>query len=177
MLLTAGLPERVRSLVTGPSEAGAWINVRYPSLSAKNSKNGYNTLMAEPSIFTKIINGEIPCHKVYEDEKTFAFLDIYPVQPGQVLVVPKNQVGFVWDLEQDEYQALMATVQKVGQRLREMYPEASRVGVMIEGLDVADHAHIKVFPFSTAEEYRNVPDTNKEPDHAALAELAKRLAF
>ena len=52
------------------------------------------------SVFTKIIKGEIPCHKVYEDDKTFVFLDIHPIQPGQVLVVPKKQIGFVWDTGQ-----------------------------------------------------------------------------
>lgn len=131
----------------------------------------------EPSLFTKIINGEIPCHKVYEDDKTFVFLDIHPIQPGQVLVVPKRQVNFVWDVENEEYHALMETVRKVGQRIREVFPEKSRVGVMIEGLDIHNHAHIKVFPFSNAEEYRHVPDADKEPDHAALAEIAKKLAF
>ncbi|MCA9332599.1 HIT family protein [Candidatus Saccharibacteria bacterium] len=131
----------------------------------------------QDSIFSKIIRGDIPCHKVYEDDKTFAFLDIHPIQPGHVLVVPKNQVGFVWDMESQDYQALMKTVQKVGSRLREVMAEKDRVGVMIEGLDVADHAHVKVFPFSTAEEYRNVPDMGIEPDHEALAEIAKKLAF
>jgi histidine triad (HIT) family protein len=133
--------------------------------------------MHEPSIFTKIINGEVPCHKVYEDEYSFVFMDIHPIQPGQVLVVPKKQVGFIWDLAAADYQGLMRAVQKVGQRLRIMYPGAKRVGVMIEGLEVDDHAHIKVFPFSTAEQYRHVPDAFAEPDHAALAETAKKLAF
>lgn len=133
--------------------------------------------MSEPSIFTQIINGDIPSHKIYEDEKTLAFLDIHPITEGHVLVVPKNQANFVWDLDDDDYQALMATVQKVGRRLREVYPEKTRVGVMIEGLDVDDHAHIKVFPFSTEAEYRNVPDMTAEPDHSALAAVAEKLAF
>lgn len=133
--------------------------------------------MQEPSIFTKIIRGEIPSHKIYEDERTFAFLDIHPIQPGQVLVVPKVQVGFVWDLETDDYQAVMATVQKVGQRLREVFPEKKRVGVIVEGLDVEDHAHVKVFPFSGDQEFRYIPDMTSEPDHESLAALAARLAF
>lgn len=136
----------------------------------------YNQRMQEPSLFTKIIGGEIPSHKIYEDEYTYAFLDIYPIQPGQVLVVPKRQVAFVWDLEQSEYQALMATVQKVGRRLREVFSEKDRVGVMIEGLDVVDHAHVKVFPFSKGE-YRQLPDMGQEPDHEALAALAEKLRF
>ncbi len=132
--------------------------------------------MSEPSIFTKIINGEIPCHKVYEDDDTFVFMDIHPIQPGQVLVVPKKQVGFVWDMESDDYQSLMATVQHIGKRIREAFPDKKRVAVMIEGLDVADHAHVKVFPFSTPDEFRHAPDQNTEPDHAALAEIAAKIA-
>lgn len=128
----------------------------------------------QESIFTKIIKGEIPCHKVYEDADTFAFLDIHPIQPGHVLVVPKKQVGFIWDLEAADYQALMAAVQKVGRRLRDVL-DRQRVGVMIEGLDVADHAHVKVFPFDTEREFRASPDMEAEPDHPALAEMAARL--
>jgi histidine triad (HIT) family protein len=109
-----------------------------------------------------------------EDAHTFAFLDIHPIQPGQVLVVPKKQVGFVWDMESDDYQALMAAVQRVGRRLRDVLGR-KRVGVMIEGLEVADHAHVKVFPFDTEQEYRSTPDLSVEPDHTALAAMAKRL--
>lgn len=130
----------------------------------------------EDSIFTKIINGEIPCHKIFEDEKTFAFLDIHPVTTGQVLVVPKKQVPFVWDLEPSDYQAVMTTVQKIGQRLRDAFPDKQRVGVMIEGCDVADHAHIKVFPFDRGE-YRNVPDMEHASDNDELAALAEKLKF
>lgn len=129
------------------------------------------------SIFTKIINGEIPCHKIYEDDQTFAFLDIHPIQPGQVLVVPKAQVGFVWELDPLPYQALMTTVQKVGQRLQAVFPAKARVGVIIEGLDVVDHAHVKVFPFDNDQDFHHVPDMTAEPDHAALAEIAQKLAF
>jgi len=131
----------------------------------------------EESIFTKIVRGEIPSHKIYEDERTLAFLDIHPIQPGHVLVVPKLQVGFVWDLSDEDYQALMTTVQKVGQRLREVFPEKQRIGVMIQGLDVDNHAHVKVFPFDTAEEFYNIPDMTAEPDDNALAEMAQKLSF
>lgn len=129
------------------------------------------------SIFTNIIKGEIPCHKVYEDERTLAFMDIHPIQPGHVLVVPKAQVGFIWDLDDEDYQALMATVQRVGRRIREVFPDKQRVAVIVEGLDVPDHAHVKVFPFSSDAEFRTVPDPSLDPDHAALAALAQKLAF
>jgi diadenosine tetraphosphate (Ap4A) HIT family hydrolase len=67
----------------------------------------------------------------------------------------------------------MLTVKKVGRKIREVFPEKERVGVMIEGLEVTDHAHVKVFPFSSGE-YRNLP-SGDEPDHVALAALADRL--
>lgn len=128
----------------------------------------------QDSIFTKIIKGEIPCHKIYEDERTFAFLDIHPVQPGQVLVVPKSQVAYAWDLEPADYQAVMATAQKVALALRAAYPDKGYVAMHIEGLDVA-HAHLKVFPFNTDEEFRSSPDPSQEPDHQALAAIAKEI--
>lgn len=128
----------------------------------------------EPSIFTKIINGEIPSHKVYEDEKTFAFLDIHPIQPGQVLIVPKRQVEFVWDLDNDDYQALMVAAKKVAQHMRQVFPDKSRIAMHIEGLDVA-HAHLKLFPFNTDAEFRTHPDMDAEPDHEALAKMAERI--
>lgn len=128
------------------------------------------------SIFTKIIKGGIPCHKIYEDDKTLAFLDIHPIQPGHVLVVPKKQVEYVWDLDDEDYQSLMATAKLVAQRLRQVFPEKSRVAMLIEGLDVA-HAHLKIFPFSTDSEFYNKPDMTDEPDHQDLANVANRLAF
>ena len=99
----------------------------------------------QDSVFTKIIKGEIPCHKIYEDEAVFAFLDIHPKQPGHVLVVPKKQVEFVWDLPAQDYAALMAGAQKIGQHIREIL-QPSYVGLMVEGLGVP-HAHVHVFPF------------------------------
>ena len=63
--------------------------------------------MTQESVFTKIIKGEIPSHKIYEDDKTFAFLDIHPVQPGHVLVVPKVQVDNIWNLSDEDYQAVL----------------------------------------------------------------------
>lgn len=131
----------------------------------------------QDSVFTKIIKGELPCHKVYEDDRTLAFMDIHPAQPGHVVVVPKVQVSFVWDLEPDDYQALMSTVQKVGRRLREVFPERQRVGVIVEGLGVKDHAHVNVFPFDTSSELRHLPPPDSEPNHTELAELAERLKF
>lgn len=130
----------------------------------------------EDSIFTKIIKGEIPCHKVYEDDKTIVFLDIHPVQSGMCLVVPKVQVSDFYDLPDDYYLELWATVKKVGKMLSNNFPNKKRIAVQVEGLDV-DHVHVKMFPINTGDEFRSKPDMESEPDHAELAELAKKLAF
>lgn len=129
----------------------------------------------EESIFTKIIKGEIPCHKIYEDEKTLAFLDIKGKQPGHTLVIPKAQIDHLWDLTNDDYEAVMNTTKKVAIRIRQVLSPV-RVGVKIMGEGVP-HAHVHLIPFNTIEEYRSSPDMSLEPDHEALAEMAKNLAF
>lgn len=129
----------------------------------------------EDSIFTKIIKGEIPCHKVYEDDKTLVFMDINPIRAGHVLVIPKRQVDHLWDLNDGDYQAVMATAKKVAKQMKEVLrPE--RVGVHVAGLEVP-HAHVHLFPFNTMDEFWTRPSTGVKPDHAALAEMAQKLAF
>ncbi len=130
----------------------------------------------EDSIFTKIIKGEIPCYKVYEDDKTLAFLDINPVAEGHTLVVPKAQVEFVWDLKDEDYQAMMATVKKVGLRLREVVGK-KYVGEVVVGIDVP-HAHVHVVAFDRSSEIRRTLDGPGDPaDQATLAAVAKKLRF
>jgi histidine triad (HIT) family protein len=127
------------------------------------------------SIFTKIINGEIPSFKIYEDEFTYAFLDIHPVQPGHVLVVPKQEVKYVWDLEDDQYAKLMVSVKKVAKRIKEVINPAY-VGIKVEGTDVP-HAHVHVIPFSTAAEFSRKVDKSLPQDNKKLEETASRLQF
>jgi len=124
------------------------------------------------SIFSKIIKGEIPCHKIYEDDKTFAFLEINPKQPGHVLVVPKKQLH-IWDLPDEDYNALMQTVKKVANRIDEIL-KPDRVGLQVVGVHIRDHAHVHVFPFNDMSQYNQEP--KPEPDEK-LAEMAKKLAF
>ena len=69
------------------------------------------------SVFTKIINGEIPCYKIYEDDKTFAFLDIHPETKGHTLVIPKNEVDKLYELPEEDYIALMQTAKKLSQNI------------------------------------------------------------
>lgn len=131
-------------------------------------------------MFTKIIKGEIPAHKIYEDDKTLAFLDIHPLMPGHVLVIPKNQVDHIEDLGQDDYQALYSTVKKVSSRVREIMG-TKRVVTLVMGYDVP-HAHVHVLPSDSGQDFYDaigkVHDAMaKEPDHDQLAKIADRLKF
>lgn len=129
----------------------------------------------EDSIFTKIIKGEIPSHKIYEDEDVIAFLDIHPASEGHTLVVPKKQVEFVWDLDDTEYQALMKSTKAIALHLRNTIG-TPYVGEAIVGTDVP-HAHIHLVPFTHSSEIHaalaNRDDI--EPDHPALAALAEKI--
>lgn len=131
--------------------------------------------MSQDTIFTKIIKGEIPSHKVYEDDLTLAFLDIHPVTAGHTLVIPKKQVEFVWDLDEKDYLAVMDAAKKVALRLREVLG-TKYVGERIVGIDVP-HAHVQLIPFNDVSEYKAPQNMQSEPDHAVLADLAKKLAF
>jgi len=127
----------------------------------------------QDSIFTKIINGEIPSHKIYEDDHVFAFLDIHPLTAGHALVVPKKQVEFVWDLDDETYHALMAACKKLAVRLRDVL-QVPYVGEKIVGVDVP-HAHVHLIPFTNVHEYHQPGDMNSQPDHEQLAALAEKL--
>lgn len=129
----------------------------------------------QDSIFTKIIKGEIPSHKIYEDDHVFAFLDIRPIAPGHVLVVPKVQIPFVWDLADDDYRILMESVKKIALHLRDTLA-VPYVGQQVIGVDVP-HAHVHLIPFTTPAEYHSRPDPVAEPDHGMLAAMADRLKF
>lgn len=132
--------------------------------------------MQPPSIFTRIIRGEIPSHKVYEDEHTLAFLDINPARPGHVLVVPKDEVDRLEDLTDHQYAALNAAVRKVMKRVVEVFGQEYRACLKVEGFDVP-HAHVHVIPCRTAADFWAKPAAGVEPDHKALAKVAAKLAF
>lgn len=97
-----------------------------------------------PSIFTQIINGEIPCYKIYEDDNTFAFLDIHPETKGHTLVVPKLEVDRIYDLPQEDYIALMATVKKLSKHMEDVLGQRTLWKVV--GTDVP-HAHVHLEPY------------------------------
>ncbi len=97
-----------------------------------------------PSIFTKIINGEIPCYKVAEDEQFFAFLDINPNSRGHTLCVPKKETDKLLDLDEPSYMGLMAFARKVGKAIEAAVP-CKRVGMTVIGLEVP-HVHVHLIP-------------------------------
>lgn len=98
------------------------------------------------SIFSKIIAGEIPCYKVAENDRYFAFLDINPVSEGHVLVVPKHEVSYIFDLDDEELAGLHLFTKRVAKGLEKAVP-CKRIGMAVIGLEVP-HAHIHLVPIS-----------------------------
>lgn len=126
-------------------------------------------------ILCKITAGDVPSHRVYEDEKTLAIMDIHPVQDGHVLVFTKKHVEAFEQLEENEFASLMRTVHKVANRVKSVL-NPPKVGVIIEGFDVP-HVHVKVLPIKNEVELRHIPNMKAEPDHEALTQMANRLAI
>ena len=102
------------------------------------------------SIFSKIIAGEIPCYKIYEDDKTLAFLDIHPETPGHTLVVPKVEVDKLYDLETEDYLAVMKTVKMLARRMEKVL--GARTLIKVIGTDVP-HAHVHLVTFDPNYKY------------------------
>lgn len=130
----------------------------------------------QESIFTKIIKGEVPCHKVHEDERIIIFLDIHPLTPGHMLVVPKNQVDHFDDLPAEDHTALFAVVRRAAKQLKQVL-QPERVCLRVEGFDVP-HAHVHVYPCNKPADFYGQKDRAQiESDHSVLSDMAKKLAF
>lgn len=99
-----------------------------------------------PSIFTKIIDGEIPSYKVAENDKFYAFLDISPLQKGHTLVVPKKEVDYIFDIEDELLQEMIVFAKMVSKKIKATFP-CNRVGMTVIGLEVP-HAHIHLIPIN-----------------------------
>lgn len=127
------------------------------------------------TLFTKIIKGEIPCYKVAEDENYFAFLDINPLKKGHTLVIPKKQVDYIFDLDDDYYQGMFLFAKRVAKAIKVACP-CIKVGIAVIGLEVP-HAHIHLVPMTdlgdlqfsnpkmkfTPEEFKEIADSiNRE---------------
>ncbi|MGQ7946275.1 HIT family protein [Flavobacterium sp. WC2509] len=104
------------------------------------------------SIFTKIVNGEIPCYKIAEDEKYLAFLDVNPNAKGHTLCIPKQEIDKFFDIEDDLYLGLMAFSKKVAIALEKTVP-CLRIGMSVVGLEVP-HAHVHLIPLNTMDDIR-----------------------
>lgn len=99
-----------------------------------------------PSIFSKIVAGEIPCHKVAESDNFLAFLDIFPLAKGHTLVIPKKETDYIFDMESEEYKELWAFAKEVAKAQKQVIP-CERIGVAVIGLEVP-HAHIHLVPIN-----------------------------
>lgn len=125
-----------------------------------------------PSIFTKIVNNEIPAYKVAESDEFLAFLDVNPLVNGHTLVIPKREVDYLFDLENDEYLALMLFAKKVAAGVRSAIP-CVRVGVAVIGLEVP-HAHIHLVPLNTMSDINfSLPKLSLTKE--VMEETAKRI--
>lgn len=125
------------------------------------------------SIFTKIINGDIPCYKIAEDENCFAFLDINPLMKGHTLVVPKVEVDYLYDLSDETTAQLHVFAKKVAKGIEKVIP-CKRVGVMVIGTEVP-HAHIHLLPFQQESQFDITRQKLKLPSEE-MASIAKSIA-
>ena len=124
------------------------------------------------SIFSKIAAGEIPSYKVAADDKHYAFLDINPVAPGHVLVIPRKETDYIFDIDDKEYQEYTLFAKRVAQALKEAMP-CKRIGVAVMGLEVP-HAHIHLIPMNSESDMNfkskvTLPAEEMEPIAAAIA--------
>lgn len=126
------------------------------------------------SVFTRIIKGEIPAHKIYEDDQVLAFLDISPYTLGHTLIVPKKEVDHLWDIDDPLYEHMMKVAKKIANRQRAVL-KPPRVGIIVEGFAVP-HAHVHVLPMAEGIE-GTIAHRVAKPTDAELATMAQRLAF
>ena len=123
------------------------------------------------SLFTKIIDGEIPCHKILEDEQYLAFLDIRPINPGHTLVIPKKEVDYIFDIDDNLLAGLLVFSKKVASMIEKVV-DCERIGIMVAGLEVP-HAHVHLIPI------HKIADLNfanaKETSQDELAAMVKKI--
>lgn len=122
------------------------------------------------SVFAKIVAGEIPCYKVYEDDKVLAFLDIHPETKGHTLVIPKVEIDKIYDLDDENYAALMAAAKKIARHMEDVL--GARIIWKVVGTDVP-HAHIHLMPLDEAWEYGKTLELPAEE----MEEIRTKIAF
>ena len=124
------------------------------------------------SIFTRIIQGEIPCHKITEDDRFFAFLDIMPLAPGHTLVVPKQETDYLFNLDAETYQGLWLFAKKISTAVEAAIP-CKRIGVAVIGLEVP-HAHIHLVPLNKMDDI-NFMRPKMNPSQEELRAIADKI--
>lgn len=124
------------------------------------------------TIFSKIINGEIPCYKIAEDDNFFAFLDINPVNWGHTLVVPKQETDYIFDIDDDMLAKMAVFAKRVARAIKEAMP-CKKVGVTVLGLEVP-HAHIHLVPLK-AEGDMNFTKKISDPDPEKMKQIAEAI--
>ncbi len=125
-----------------------------------------------PSIFTKIVKGEIPSYKVYEDKNFLAFLDINPLKKGHTLVIPKKEVDYIFDIDSKEYQNLWNTAKKIALGMKKVI-ECNRISIVVMGLEVP-HAHIHLIPLDSVQDIDfSQPKLNISNDE--MVQIANRI--
>ena len=125
-----------------------------------------------PSIFTRIVQGDIPAHKVAETEDFLAFLDINPLAKGHALVIPKKEVDYIFDIGDEELAGLMAFAKRVAKAIEAVVP-CERIGVSVIGLEVP-HAHVHLIPINDIGDM-NFSKPKRSPSQQELAELAEAI--
>lgn len=122
-----------------------------------------------PTIFSKILSGEIPAHKILENDDYLAFLDLRPVNPGHTLVIPKKEVDYIFDLDEKLLAGILPFSQKVAVAIKKALP-CKKVGIMVAGLEVP-HAHVHLIPI--LESVHELAFANAKPaTHERLVEIA-----
>ncbi len=124
------------------------------------------------SVFSRIINGEIPCYKIAEDERCFAFLDISPLAKGHTLVIPKKETDYIFDIGQDDYEHLWSFAKTVAAAV-EKAVECKRIGIAVIGLEVP-HAHIHLIPMNRVSDM-NFANPKLSLPAEEMAEIANRI--
>lgn len=124
------------------------------------------------SIFSKIVSGEIPCYKIAEDDNYLAFLDVFPLVHGHILVIPKKEVDYIFDVEDADLSGLMLFAKKVAKAQRAVVT-CKRIGIAVIGLEVP-HAHIHLVPMNTVNDI-NFAQPKISPTKEQLAEMAERI--